>query len=172
MEESGRVCIARVFQRKSLQCMLLKLPLCIIGHTQSAFSYPPWGRAPPGLQPGSRHAVRDGTPGDGHSCCKDAARLSHGTYIPIKPLCFHIYFATGVENLWQVVIDGTVLLRRQSELPPESKQTAAQRGLLMCFAKFYDFHQIDTLLIWETGLGAPTSNLFCPLLSHMLLLFI
>lgn len=136
--------------------------LCIIRGAQSAFSDPPWGCT--GIP--SRGSGWD--PSAGHSC----SRESHRTYIPMKPVCFHIYFATGVENLWQVVIDGTVLLRRQSKLPPESKQTAAQRGFLACFAKFYDFHQIDTLLIWETGLGAPTSNLFCPLLSHMLLLFI
>lgn len=51
-------------------------------------------------------------PGKGCSRSTDTAGLSCRTYASIKRVCFHICSATRGENLWQVVIDGTVLLWR------------------------------------------------------------
>lgn len=91
-----------------LRRKLVEPPLCILG----ACKVPLVNLDGTWLPRGCSFDPMHGTPGNIHSCSKEAARLSHRTYAPIKPVYFHIYFATGVENLWQVVIDGTVLLWR------------------------------------------------------------
>lgn len=95
----------RIASSWSCLCALLgvrKVPLVNLCRT----------RLPGGCSFDPIRRFRMGPQVNGCSCSKDATRLSHRMHPPIRPVCFHIYFATGVENLWQVVIDGTVLLWR------------------------------------------------------------